>query len=146
MGAPQQARGRRSVACPTRTARCTDVPASRPAARSAYRTLDRPGLLRRPRSGRRTAPTLARCPIGVATRDPAFARGGDGLDRDRERCPRLLPIGGGEGARGYRGCSRELGSFLRALVDAGVRGLPVGPDPSAILANGVLAHADRLAA
>jgi len=52
----------------------------------------------------------------------------------------------GERALEAIGCSRELGSFLRALADAGVRGLPVGPDPSAILANGVLAHADRLAA
>jgi hypothetical protein len=52
----------------------------------------------------------------------------------------------GERALEAVGYSRELGSFLRALAEAGVRGLPVGPDPSAILANGVLAHADRLAA
>jgi hypothetical protein len=40
----------------------------------------------------------------------------------------------------------ELWSFLRALWDHGIEGLPIGPDPSAILANGVLAVADREAA
>jgi len=40
----------------------------------------------------------------------------------------------------------ELVAFLRSLHAAGVRGLPVGPDPSAILANGILAIADRAAA
>ena len=40
----------------------------------------------------------------------------------------------------------ELDAFLRALADAGVRGVPVGPDPSAILANAILAIADREAA
>jgi hypothetical protein len=40
----------------------------------------------------------------------------------------------------------ELDGFLRALADAGVRGVPVGPDPSAILANAILAIADREAA
>jgi hypothetical protein len=52
----------------------------------------------------------------------------------------------GERALEAFGCPPELGTFLRTLADAGVRGLPVGPDPSAILANGVLAHADRAAA
>ncbi|TMK36029.1 MAG: hypothetical protein E6G58_07515 [Actinobacteria bacterium] len=52
----------------------------------------------------------------------------------------------GERALEALGCSGALASFLRALEEAGVRGLPVGPDPSAILANGVLAHADRAAA
>jgi hypothetical protein len=37
----------------------------------------------------------------------------------------------------------ELDGFLRALGDTGVRGLPVGPDPSAILANAILAAADH---
>jgi len=52
----------------------------------------------------------------------------------------------GERALETVGCWGELGSFLQALADAGVRGLPVGPEPSAIIANGVLAHADRAAA
>src|SRR5262245_18775047 len=39
------------------------------------------------------------------------------------------------------GVDGELWSFLRALRDRGVEGLPIGPDPSAILANGVLAIA-----
>jgi Reverse transcriptase (RNA-dependent DNA polymerase) len=34
-------------------------------------------------------------------------------------------------------------TFLHALQDRGVEGLPVGPDPSAVLANAVLAEADR---
>jgi hypothetical protein len=34
-------------------------------------------------------------------------------------------------------------AFLRRLHDQGVRGLPIGPEPSAILANAVLSEADR---
>lgn len=37
----------------------------------------------------------------------------------------------------------DLLGFLRGLHDAGVRGLPVGPQPSAIIANAVLGFADR---
>ena len=44
------------------------------------------------------------------------------------------------------GVSDELTAFLRGLRERGVKGLPIGPDPSAILANGVLAVADREAA
>jgi hypothetical protein len=33
--------------------------------------------------------------------------------------------------------------FLQALRDRGLEGLPVGPDPSAVLANAVLAEVDR---
>jgi hypothetical protein len=36
-----------------------------------------------------------------------------------------------------------LSAFLRGLWEAGVEGLPVGPEPSAILANCVLAGADE---
>jgi len=35
-------------------------------------------------------------------------------------------------------------SLLTSLAHEGVRGLPVGPDPSAVLANAVLAHVDRV--
>lgn len=38
--------------------------------------------------------------------------------------------------------AREVGSFLARLRSLGVHGLPVGPDPSAVLANAVLVHAD----
>jgi len=34
---------------------------------------------------------------------------------------------------------------LRRFADAGVRGLPVGPEPSAVLANAILAELDRAA-
>jgi len=44
------------------------------------------------------------------------------------------------------GVGDELTAFLRGLRERGVEGLPIGPDPSAILANGVLAVADREAA
>jgi hypothetical protein len=40
----------------------------------------------------------------------------------------------------------EVIAFLRQLGEVGVRGLPVGPEPSAILANAILALADREAA
>jgi hypothetical protein len=52
----------------------------------------------------------------------------------------------GERALGALAIDPELDRFLRGLRSAGVRGLPVGPDPSAILANAVLAIADREAA
>jgi hypothetical protein len=55
---------------------------------------------------------------------------------------------GSIGERGLAalGLDREFHRFLRGLADAGVRGLPVGPDPSAILANAILSIADREAA
>jgi hypothetical protein len=37
----------------------------------------------------------------------------------------------------------EIAAVLTELRNEGLRGLPVGPDPSAILANAVLAGADR---
>jgi hypothetical protein len=37
----------------------------------------------------------------------------------------------------------DLERFLRELQDAGVTGLPVGPEPSGVLANAVLSTADR---
>lgn len=37
----------------------------------------------------------------------------------------------------------ELVAFLRRLVDDGVRGLPIGPDPSAVVANAILGHLDE---
>jgi hypothetical protein len=44
------------------------------------------------------------------------------------------------------GCGRNevaaVGGFLRGMSALGVRGLPVGPDPSAVLANAVLAEVD----
>src|SRR5512132_2082594 len=52
----------------------------------------------------------------------------------------------GERALEAVACSDQLRTFLRGVADAGVRGIPVGPDPSAILGNGVLAYADHAAA
>jgi hypothetical protein len=39
--------------------------------------------------------------------------------------------------------AREIGAFLARLERAGGRGLPVGPEASAVLANAVLARADE---
>jgi len=39
--------------------------------------------------------------------------------------------------------AEALEGFLAALAGEGIRGLPVGPDPSAVLANAVLSHVDR---
>jgi reverse transcriptase-like protein len=39
--------------------------------------------------------------------------------------------------------AEEIGRILRAFGDAGVPGIPIGPEPSAILANAVLAHVDE---
>jgi hypothetical protein len=52
----------------------------------------------------------------------------------------------GERALRSLGPGDEVDRFLGGLADAGVRGLPIGPDPSAILANAILAIADREAA
>lgn len=41
------------------------------------------------------------------------------------------------------GSIERVGAILRRLEDRGVRGLPVGPEPSAVLANAVLASVDR---
>jgi hypothetical protein len=40
----------------------------------------------------------------------------------------------------------DVERLLRALQDEGVRGLPIGPDPSAVLANAVLAPVDAAVA
>jgi hypothetical protein len=57
------------------------------------------------------------------------------------------------GAIGERALRRALGDradalieVLRPMWDAGVRGLPIGPDPSAIVANAVLATVDEAVA
>jgi hypothetical protein len=38
-----------------------------------------------------------------------------------------------------------IGAYLRALAPSGVRGLPIGPEPSAVIANAVLAELDDAA-
>ncbi len=51
--------------------------------------------------------------------------------------------GAGLRALGVGTAAGAIEAFLEGLEPDGVRGLPVGPDPSAVLANAVLAHADR---
>jgi len=41
------------------------------------------------------------------------------------------------------GDADRIGRFIHRLGELGVRGLPVGPEASAVLANGVLAGVDR---
>lgn len=64
----------------------------------------------------------------------------------RECYPSIAPGVVRSGLRdlGCDGSSAEaIAAFLRGLEERGVAGLPVGPDPSAVLANAVLAGADR---
>lgn len=64
---------------------------------------------------------------------------------DVRRCyPSISPaVVGAELRRIGVATAGEVESFLRGLQAEGVCGLPVGPDPSAILANAVLGHVDR---
>jgi hypothetical protein len=64
----------------------------------------------------------------------------------RECYPRIRP-GVVEGSLRALGCSsavaRAVRTFLVSLAQCGVRGLPVGPEASAVLANAVLAGVDE---
>jgi len=64
---------------------------------------------------------------------------------DVRRCyPSISPaLVGAELRRIGASTADALESFLRGLRSVGVRGLPIGPDPSAVLANLVLSHVDR---
>jgi hypothetical protein len=64
---------------------------------------------------------------------------------DVRRCyPSISPaVVGAELRRIGVATAGEVESFLRGLQAEGVCGLPVGPDPSAVLANAVLGHVDR---
>jgi hypothetical protein len=64
---------------------------------------------------------------------------------DVRRCyPSISPaVVGAELRRIGVSTAGEVESFLRVLQAEGVCGLPVGPDPSAVLANAVLGHVDR---
>jgi reverse transcriptase-like protein len=60
--------------------------------------------------------------------------------------PSIVPAVVGSGLRdlGCDGSAAEaVAAFLRGLQERGVAGLPVGPVPSAVLANAVLAETDR---
>jgi hypothetical protein len=64
----------------------------------------------------------------------------------RECYPSIAPdvVSSSLRALGCDGASADaVIAFLHALQDRGIEGIPVGPDPSAVLANAVLAEADR---
>ncbi|MEX2202584.1 MAG: RNA-directed DNA polymerase [Actinomycetota bacterium] len=106
--------------------------------------------------------------VAVATIDPpslvlrsfrderiAFGRRLDRLARgtpcllfaDVRECYRSIApdvVGSSLRAFGCDGASVDaVVAFLHSLQERGVQGLPVGPDPSAVLANAVLAETDR---
>jgi hypothetical protein len=66
---------------------------------------------------------------------------------DVRECYRSIRPGVVERSLAASGCdvaaSAEVAAFLARLEEHGVRGLPIGPDPSAVLANVVLAPLDR---
>ncbi len=64
---------------------------------------------------------------------------------DVRRCyASISPSTAGAGLRALGvGTAGAIEAFLEGLEPEGVQGLPVGPDPSAVLANAVLVHADR---
>lgn len=81
-----------------------------------------------------------------AARLVALARAGDAIAfADVRRCfDSISAEQVGETLRGLGvAAAGEVERLLLALEAQGVRGLPVGPDPSAVLANAVLAPIDR---
>jgi hypothetical protein len=68
------------------------------------------------------------------------------LRADVRRCYRSIGPGAVEAGLRRAGVDDavrdEIAAFLRAIRNAGVQGLPVGPSPSLVLANAVLAIAD----
>ncbi len=123
--------------------------AVRPAVARIERMLD-PGVI-----GNRAAPTGRLRPVGPARhrwnrRMAELAMGRSALLRsDVEACYPSISSGvvGHALARSGIGSHhvREITGVLEELERSGLRGLPIGPDASAILANAVLAEADRAA-
>lgn len=105
--------------------------------RVATCSVDPPALRLRPWRTERDAFAALLSELSEADGPLAFA--------DVRRCyasisPRIV---GEELQRLGVGAAWEIERFLRGLEPDGVRGLPVGPDPSAVLSNAVLGHADR---
>jgi hypothetical protein len=87
------------------------------------------------RSSRARWRAVLREAIGSATPDTAFAVA-DVRDCYGSIAPETITsLLGPEAAHAT--------AFLQRLRDGGVRGLPIGPDPSAVLANAVLSEMDR---
>jgi hypothetical protein len=107
--------------------------------RVAAACFDPPRLVLRSFRDERVA--FARRLAGLARRSPCL------LFADVRECYRSIApdvVASSLRALGCDGASTEaVVAFLHVLQDRGVEGLPVGPDPSAVLANAVLAEADR---
>lgn len=107
--------------------------------RVAVASVDPPRLVLRSFRGERVA--FGRRLVRLARRTPCL------LFADVRDCYRSIApgvVGSSLRALGCDGSSVDaIVAFLRALRELGVEGLPVGPDPSAVLANAVLAEVDR---
>jgi hypothetical protein len=107
--------------------------------RVAVASVDPPRLVLRSFRGERVA--FGRRLARLARRSPCL------LFADVRECYRSIApgvVGSSLRALGCDGSSVDaIVAFLRALQELGVEGLPVGPDPSAVLANAVLAEVDR---
>jgi Reverse transcriptase (RNA-dependent DNA polymerase) len=107
--------------------------------RVAVASLDPPRLVLRSFRGERIA--FGRLLAGLARRTPCL------LFADVRECYRSIApgvVGSSLRALGCGGSSVDaIVAFLRGLRELGVEGLPVGPDPSAVLANAVLSEVDR---
>ena len=138
------------MAHPARSGRRRRVPAGGAPARRQDRAGARARGVRR--SGRGRHPADGDSLHG----DPLAPRGGGTLRRDhrrgtarhdvrRGRRPGLLRVdlAGDDRLGSWGRRPRTPSAFLERLHERGVRGLPIGPDPSAVLANAVLAEMDR---
>jgi hypothetical protein len=107
--------------------------------RVAVAMIDPPRLVLRSFRDERVA--FGRRLARLARRSPCL------LFADVRECYRSIApgvVGSSLRALGCDGSSVDaIVAFLRALQELGVEGLPVGPDPSAVLANAVLAEVDR---
>jgi len=107
--------------------------------RVAIASVDPPRLILRSFRGERVAFGRRLARLARRTRCLLFA--------DVRECYRSIApdvVAASLRALGCDGASVDgVAAFLRALQELDVEGLPVGPDPSAVLANAVLAEADR---
>lgn len=165
MGTASEARPRRveftSVAKPGGGVRTLSL--LRPGDAARYRSLSRPAAVRIEVTlspgvmANRSGPRLGLRPLRQARRDWQARVARSVLGRERavvvtSDVKDFYPsIGERTLSNVLRTCdvpeaeALALMAFLRGLWDEGVEGLPIGPEPSGILANGVLAAADRAA-
>jgi hypothetical protein len=107
--------------------------------RVAHSSIDPPGLRLASWRAERAAFRAALSELGAASAWLVFA--------DVRDCYGSIAPGVVAQSLGSLGCRPSdvwrVETFLRGLAESGTRGLPVGPDPSAVLANAVLMRVDR---